>query len=1091
METSIAGPPLDAPDAMGRAGDVSSSGAATAPTTAATSTSTSTSTVPIDTQSRKDNEAKHKGFACLFCGRLFNRSDSLKRHWTTCAVRRRQALETPQVVPKTRGRKPQACDRCCRLKRACTFTDPCETCVRSKRPCVYTRAVPTASSTSSTAIAAAAAAAAVRNPAFIDTIVVGADAADAVAVGPMSTTSPASSGSASTGSASASTGTRSTTAAAATGSTSTTGFAGDADSGTQQPIDASLPLFASNEFDWILDGVDMDGVNISNVNINNINNINNVNNVNNIPGLNNINSLNNLNMDMDMGLRAPSGDLMGDFAAGMNPADAAVPPSIPMMSMPATTAMPTASAATIMPPQQPGYTQYTYLQPGANYHHMQQQQQQQQQQHEQHEQQSFQQPSALMLRLIRRPTEIDLSALCEFSFLERITRTSGLLDSFRCGSQEQRRTVAQLSQEKVIVGMGRVSASGLGHRSASGLAWSSWSPLALAAAPNDDDDDDHMHLLAKTHDIVSQIREVTLARQSLAKANRTKNNTSAGNGARSRGKAKADDGWSPAMEALCYDFFRPANIHKCLALFWSFWYPNQPAIHGPSFTPAAAPAMLLAAMVLVGACLVPDDSPSNSSNHNHLSQLLGSRGRPDQTAVPGLWFDAVEEMVFREDHDDIEETYDNDHDDNASHHFGAGDNGAEPNSHECEDNDCDHEDCTNTTTNMVLAWENSTHTVQRSAQLARLQAGFLVCLYQTWNGTPRAKRRARQDRYSSVIGLARDIGCSSATLRPVRTDSREAFDWPEYILRESLIRTVSYIFDLDAAYALFYRHPPRMVLPELQVDLASPESCFRAETADACFAELAAWRAANAAIAGSEKGNAPITIASAVQTLCHGAISREIEQAFATLSVLNMFTIVSALYAMTFRVETSLLYTAGPSGEAALIQTGLRNWIRLWPSAYRDQELYEMHATAATMAAASTSLDTASGWPLAVGFIRHAPEYCLVAFVILARIRGGANDDGGANGTTSGNGNGNGRHTTATAATLAPDPPVVAPISNTVSNAVRSSGVPNVNSAGSDMALLNALVTEFRCRKASSYCSRMLRQFCPPDMGPERSGIAM
>ncbi|CAK7221897.1 hypothetical protein SBRCBS47491_004686 [Sporothrix bragantina] len=1078
-----------------------------APATSTAATSTAATSTPTTTTTSSASATKKKAFSCLFCARLFNRSDSLKRHWTTCAVRRRQALETPQVVPKTRGRKPQACDRCCRLKRACTFTDPCETCVRSKRTCTYTRvpvgggpgvegagSVPTID-----VVAMPGTVFPVTNP-LVTTTTTDMD----------DSTSPASSSgtihtvrttSVSNASTAASTNTGASAASIVGENVIPTATTIATAAATTTTMDASpLPLFSANEIDWILDSVDMDGVNMGSVGMSNLNNNVNVN-----ASMNGANA-NNLDLNMNLGLAtAHDPDLMNVLGVGMAPnmAETTTMAMVPMagttaMTTAATPMMPTATAAAAMMPQD--YMPFEYV--SANSYQMQphqqqqqqqqphQHQQQQQQQHpnlhnphqhiqnhyqqqyqqfyQQNQQQHFQQSSALMQRLIRRPTEVDLSALCEFSFLERITRTTGLVDSFHCGSQDQRRTIAQAGHDKIL-GLGRSSGW-----SASDFATvrrpTGWSPLGIGQVL---DADENTRLLAKTHDIVSQIREASLRmQQTRVPPKKRKGKNVAG---------PDKELWSPAMEALCYEFFRPANIHTCLALFWSFWYPNSPTVHGPSFEPATAPAMLLASMVLVGACLAPDER--------------GNGGRRGLRAVPNLWFDAVEEMVFQEDQE-----LDDDNDDEAGDGDSSDDNndGTRRTTKEKEScQDCDHEDCEDAAANNELAWQNSTHTARRRAQVARLQAAFLVCLYQTWEGAPRGRRRARQTRYTAVIALARAIGLSSATLQSVRTDSRAAFDWDEYILRESLIRTVSYIFDLDSAYALFYRHPPRMVLPELQTDLASPESCYRAATADACFAELVAWRRDNAAITGLGAGDAssdksstnssPVTIAAAVQTLCHGTMTREVEQAFSRLSVLNMFTIVSALYAMTFRVETSLLYTSGPGGEAALIQTGLRHWIRLWPSPYRDQELYEMHAEQPGGSHNST------GWPRAVGFIRHAPEYCLVAFFILARIRSGANDDGlppvgsSSVATTMMTPNNPHASNTATPSTATPTIPA---ISNTVSNAVRSSGVKNVNCAATDMALLNALVTEFRCRKSSSYCSRMLRQFCPPDM-PERNGVAI
>ncbi|KAF2181346.1 hypothetical protein K469DRAFT_262032 [Zopfia rhizophila CBS 207.26] len=155
-----------------------------------------------------------------------------------------------------------------------------------------------------------------------------------------------------------------------------------------------------------------------------------------------------------------------------------------------------------------------------------------------------------------------------------------------------------------------------------------------------------------------------------------------------------------------------------------------------------------------------------------------------------------------------------------------------------------------------------------------------------------------------------------------------------------------------------------MVLLELAADLITPETCYQAESAEECFVALKAWREALRPVEN-------MTISSAVQRICCAETTPDIERAFSRLSVLNMFTIVSALYAMTFRVETSLF----DKGEGALIQTGLRHWRKLWPSPYRDDELAKM------------GLDADRTRWKRVGFMRYAPEFWLLTHLVLDRTR--------------------------------------------------------------------------------------------------------
>lgn len=54
-------------------------------------------------------------------------------------------------------------------------------------------------------------------------------------------------------------------------------------------------------------------------------------------------------------------------------------------------------------------------------------------------------------------------------------------------------------------------------------------------------------------------------------------------------------------------------------------------------------------------------------------------------------------------------------------------------------------------------------------------------------------------------------------------------------------RTSIFAFLIDSAYVLFHNSPPRIALAELKMDLALPERCFQASTADECFLGIQWW----------------------------------------------------------------------------------------------------------------------------------------------------------------------------------------------------------------------------------------------------------
>ncbi|KAH7074301.1 hypothetical protein FB567DRAFT_193221 [Paraphoma chrysanthemicola] len=490
--------------------------------------------------------------------------------------------------------------------------------------------------------------------------------------------------------------------------------------------------------------------------------------------------------------------------------------------------------------------------------------------------------NSLAASLSHRPTDLNIEVLIQFPFLDKFTKASGFVNSFECGSVD-RRSLAALEWSGWAP-CGQPSTK----RKTCDDAAESWieiaeSILVQSPEPNEVDSRNIGLSLGKTHEIVSWIRNATI--------NKPRRSIIAST-------------WSISLETMCYEFFNPTNLQRYLALFWTGWYHNWPTIHRPSFDINSTSPSLIAAMVVVGACLSADD-----------------RDR----AIAQLWFNTVEELVFDDDVFSL----------------------AEP-SH---------------------VWQNPDMKNQRKYHIDVLQAAYCVCLYQTWEGSKQSRKRVLRQRFSSLVFLTRDIGLAQASLKTVDTSNLESFDWEEYITRESLIRLACYVFAIDSAFAQFYRHPPRMTVLEMTSDLASPDTCFSATTAEECFVFLKTWRSAFQPPANN------LTLSGAVEALCEPQTSKtsEFRRAFEALSVLDMFTIVSALFSQVFHLELSLAKSAASVEESAL-SIALRQWRDLWPSANRDAEL-----------AGLTVGEAANPHPHGIGFIKHAPEYWLLTHLILER----------------------------------------------------------------------------------------------------------
>lgn len=96
----------------------------------------------------------------------------------------------------------------------------------------------------------------------------------------------------------------------------------------------------------------------------------------------------------------------------------------------------------------------------------------------------------------------------------------------------------------------------------------------------------------------------------------------------------------------------------------------------------------------------------------------------------------------------------------------------------------------------------------------------------------------------------------------------------------------TWIFLLDSAFVIFNNLPPRMVIKEIRMHMATPEACFQATTADQCHHQLQLFLPARSLYwTTSFRGS--------FESLCKDDLSANIRHLLATLGPLNLFTLTS------------------------------------------------------------------------------------------------------------------------------------------------------------------------------------------------------
>ncbi|KAJ5382475.1 hypothetical protein N7517_000386 [Penicillium concentricum] len=255
----------------------------------------------------------------------------------------------------------------------------------------------------------------------------------------------------------------------------------------------------------------------------------------------------------------------------------------------------------------------------------------------------------------------------------------------------------------------------------------------------------------------------------------------------------------------------------------------------------------------------------------------------------------------------------------------------------------------------------------KSQKLEALQAAYLVCLFQNWEGSEITQRRIRRRRYSTVVAVARDLVLGSAIHQTFwLINDASNFDWQAYILKEETIRTLSYVFLLDSAFVIFHNTPPRIFGLELEMHINCPEVAFQAGSANECFQHLKKW--------AGEVVDHP-SVSSAIEGICKRDTEICLERTYSQFGLLNMFVVISALCVSIHQLQNVLV----PPTAFENVERGMKNWKTAWD---------KMHAS---------SLDGNTGDPLEEawrrdGFMKSASEYWLLCNVLLEVIRSDAGE---------------------------------------------------------------------------------------------------
>ncbi|KAJ5457036.1 hypothetical protein N7530_012310 [Penicillium desertorum] len=205
-------------------------------------------------------------------------------------------------------------------------------------------------------------------------------------------------------------------------------------------------------------------------------------------------------------------------------------------------------------------------------------------------------------------------------------------------------------------------------------------------------------------------------------------------------------------------------------------------------------------------------------------------------------------------------------------------------------------------------------------RLRALQAGLAICVYQTFEGTAISRRRARRSRFNEVVDMGRELGFQNGRHTDLQNVTKDTFCWEEFILKEELIRTLTYMIILDSSFGIMYNTVPKVMVEEVQTDLFCPEACFQASTESECLQHLLAW------VSHPLWKGRRISFADALNILRGTELDSQTQQMFTQLGELNLYVLTAALHSTIFYIRNSML-PFDPNSDVSNI---MRNWRRIW-----------------------------------------------------------------------------------------------------------------------------------------------------------------
>lgn len=255
-------------------------------------------------------------------------------------------------------------------------------------------------------------------------------------------------------------------------------------------------------------------------------------------------------------------------------------------------------------------------------------------------------------------------------------------------------------------------------------------------------------------------------------------------------------------------------------------------------------------------------------------------------------------------------------------------------------------------------------------KIQSIQAAYLVCIFQTWEGGEYTRARVRRFRFGSVLAAVRELDIASITHGNLPA-SLPHFNWIRFVRLEECIRTLLWVFQLDTAYVIFNNMPPRMTLRELSMGLATPELAYQASSSEECLSCLQDWLRRNT------RTFQP-SLYGLIKVFLNPYLTECVQNILAHEGFMNLWCVNAAFHILLFNLEPVL-----GDQQFSGIRRGLENWEAVWNCRMMNNDEQFFDAIVTTSEFQSGIEKQAWARP---GFWRNAAEYWLLAMVMLNKM---------------------------------------------------------------------------------------------------------